>query len=354
LKNLLKFFMLLVCVFVVSNLQLDASANGEQEKDPNEECSICLVSLYYKTNTSGDLVDKDGQVLHVDRFKKLINESDRSKLIRLPNPEIVEISHIVPSGETDHKHYFHTTCFQRWLSSGSITANTCPLCRQQIQTAITLDGTRIYPLEYIIVDERLIRNTWYLKYQIKKTAGFSQLKNHLLSLEPQRISELDLDIDENIHTIPEYFFSGLEALRILKLWLNNNKLTSLPTEIGDLSHLEILNLDNNQLTSLPASIGNLTSLRALNLDDNQLSELPPEIGQLTNLHELYLQENHLVPWPRRIIWLMRTQNRGIIIWGQRSQTPAPQPNKETQPVSLFKKIGRKIKFAFRKIFKRSA
>ena len=47
-------------------------------------------------------------------------------------------------------------------------------------------------------------------------------------------------------------------------------------------------LNNNQLTSLPAEIGQLTSLTELYLSDNQLTSVPAEIGQLTSLKELDL------------------------------------------------------------------
>ena len=67
------------------------------------------------------------------------------------------------------------------------------------------------------------------------------------------------------------------------MYLNDNQLTSLPAEIGQLTSLEELFLQRNQLTSLPAEIGQLTSLTRLNLYDNQLTSVPAEIGQLTSL-----------------------------------------------------------------------
>ena len=47
----------------------------------------------------------------------------------------------------------------------------------------------------------------------------------------------------------------------------------------------MLNFDDNQLTGLPFEIGNLVNLVFLNLDDNQLTELPAEIWNLTNLFD---------------------------------------------------------------------
>ncbi len=51
--------------------------------------------------------------------------------------------------------------------------------------------------------------------------------------------------------------TGLEyAVNLSTLLLQNNRLTNLPLEIGNLSHLNYLYLSNNQLTSIPPEIGN--------------------------------------------------------------------------------------------------
>ena len=62
--------------------------------------------------------------------------------------------------------------------------------------------------------------------------------------------------------------------------LDDNQLTSLPAEIGQLTSLTELYLDGNQLTSVPAEIGQLTSLDELNLSGNQLTSLPAAIREL--------------------------------------------------------------------------
>jgi len=45
---------------------------------------------------------------------------------------------------------------------------------------------------------------------------------------------------------------------------------------------------------LPSELGNLSNLGILNLGSNELSELPPEIGNLRNLYLLALGDNMLV------------------------------------------------------------
>ena len=64
------------------------------------------------------------------------------------------------------------------------------------------------------------------------------------------------------------------------LSVDNNQLTELPPEIGNLNYLGALLLYNNQLTELPPEISNLNNLGLLWLEGNQLTELPPEIEEL--------------------------------------------------------------------------
>ncbi len=85
-----------------------------------------------------------------------------------------------------------------------------------------------------------------------------------------------------------------------ELSLPYNKLTSLPPQIGQLKNLRELSLPYNKLTSLPPQIGQLKNLRVLSLFTNKLTSLPREIGQLKNLNELHLSRNKLTSLPREI------------------------------------------------------
>ena len=57
----------------------------------------------------------------------------------------------------------------------------------------------------------------------------------------------------------------------------------------DIGSLEELDAKNNKLTSLPHQIGQLYSLVVLTLTNNQLEQIPSSIGDLMNLEELSLQ-----------------------------------------------------------------
>ncbi|XP_061446833.1 leucine-rich repeat and calponin homology domain-containing protein 4 isoform X2 [Rhineura floridana] len=61
---------------------------------------------------------------------------------------------------------------------------------------------------------------------------------------------------------------------------SNNKLASLPDDIGSLRSLRQLDVSSNDLQSLPASMGGLESLRDLNIRRNQIAILPEELAEL--------------------------------------------------------------------------
>ncbi|XP_067883135.1 DISP complex protein LRCH3-like isoform X1 [Heterodontus francisci] len=70
------------------------------------------------------------------------------------------------------------------------------------------------------------------------------------------------------------------CLPLKVLITSNNKLTSLPEDIGCLRHLRELDVSCNEIQTLPSQIGNLESLRDLNMRRNQLVTLPEELSEL--------------------------------------------------------------------------
>jgi Leucine-rich repeat (LRR) protein len=85
------------------------------------------------------------------------------------------------------------------------------------------------------------------------------------------------------------------------LYLSNNNLTALPAELGNLTTLRYFQLNNNNLETLPAELVNLNALRYLQLDNNNLETLPEQIGNLTNLVFLYLSNNNLTTLPAELV-----------------------------------------------------
>lgn len=104
-------------------------------------------------------------------------------------------------------------------------------------------------------------------------------------------SLLVINLEENRLTYlpPEIF--DLENLKVLKLY--HNQLQSLSEEISRLQKLEELDVEHNQLTSLPSEICNLLSLKILNLSENRLVSLPEGIRRLQHLQQISMNYNPL-------------------------------------------------------------
>ncbi|XP_070044677.1 receptor-like protein Cf-9 homolog [Nicotiana tomentosiformis] len=92
----------------------------------------------------------------------------------------------------------------------------------------------------------------------------------------------------------------LEVVRILYLYttmdLSNNKFEGhIPTILGDLISLQMLNLSHNGLQGgIPPSLGNISLVETLDLKYNQLSgEIPKQLASFTSLVFLNLSHNHL-------------------------------------------------------------
>ena len=94
----------------------------------------------------------------------------------------------------------------------------------------------------------------------------------------------------------------LEKLDLCDSFLadDKDKLTEIPPEVFELTHLKTLKLSYNRISELPESLGNLTNLVKLDLSENHLSEMPESLGNLTSLTELDLSRNHLSEMPESL------------------------------------------------------
>uniref|UniRef100_A0A2N9GMG1 Protein kinase domain-containing protein n=1 Tax=Fagus sylvatica TaxID=28930 RepID=A0A2N9GMG1_FAGSY len=116
------------------------------------------------------------------------------------------------------------------------------------------------------------------------------------------------------------FLSSLShCLKLEHIVFDNNKLTGhLPSELGQLSRLKLLDVSMNNLTgAIPSTFGNLSTLTILNIARTQMSgEIPNELGRLHNLVVLQLSENEFsgeIPFSifnmSSLEFLSLTQNR---------------------------------------------
>jgi hypothetical protein len=86
---------------------------------------------------------------------------------------------------------------------------------------------------------------------------------------------------------------GSSTSGLKQLWLTNNRLAEVSSELRFIKSLEVLCLSGNRLTRLPAAIGGLKQLRRLFLNHNQLEELPEQLRSLQNLTDLHVDHNQL-------------------------------------------------------------
>ncbi|SEC56912.1 Leucine-rich repeat (LRR) protein [Tenacibaculum sp. MAR_2009_124] len=128
-----------------------------------------------------------------------------------------------------------------------------------------------------------------------KVVELKLTSNNVSGTIPSEIGNLSslsvLDLRSNLISGVSTGIGSLLSLK--KLYLYENQLTVLPESIGNLSSLETFYLNRNQITVLPESIGNLTNLKTLAAHENLLTSLPTSINTLTKLKFLYINKNKL-------------------------------------------------------------
>ncbi|XP_028430174.1 leucine-rich repeat and calponin homology domain-containing protein 3 isoform X2 [Perca flavescens] len=101
----------------------------------------------------------------------------------------------------------------------------------------------------------------------------------------------------------------------------NNKLVSLPEELGQLRHLTELDVSCNEIQTLPSQVGQLEALRDLNIRRNHLVRLPPELADLP-LVRLDFSCNKVTSIP--VCYRQLTQLHTIVLDNNPLQTPPAQ------------------------------
>uniref|UniRef100_A0A672Z7N4 Leucine-rich repeats and calponin homology (CH) domain containing 3 n=1 Tax=Sphaeramia orbicularis TaxID=375764 RepID=A0A672Z7N4_9TELE len=171
-------------------------------------------------------------------------------------------------------------------------------------------------------------------------------------LSRNRLSELPLDVcvfvsleslnlyQNCLRTLPDSLLN-LQALTYLNLSRNqlsvlppvvcslplkvliacNNKLVSLPEELGQLRHLTELDVSCNEIQTLPSQVGQLEALRDLNIRRNHLVRLPPELSELP-LVRLDFSCNKVTSIP--VCYRRLTQLQTIVLDNNPLQTPPAQ------------------------------
>uniref|UniRef100_A0A8C3SZ44 Calponin-homology (CH) domain-containing protein n=1 Tax=Chelydra serpentina TaxID=8475 RepID=A0A8C3SZ44_CHESE len=135
-----------------------------------------------------------------------------------------------------------------------------------------------------------------------------------LSLSARKLKEFPRgapghDLSDTVRSpyIP-FFCSHIISREIYSLLQNcslechRNQLSSLPACLCGLP-LKVLIASNNKLGSLPEEIGQLKQLMELDVSCNEITALPQQIGQLKSLRELNIRRNYLKVLPQELVAL---------------------------------------------------
>ncbi|XP_035986073.1 DISP complex protein LRCH3 isoform X2 [Fundulus heteroclitus] len=125
-------------------------------------------------------------------------------------------------------------------------------------------------------------------------------RNRLSELPPEVclfVSLEYLNLYQNcLRSLPD----GLVNLQALThLNLSRNQLSVLPAVVCSLP-LKVLIASNNKLVSLPEDLGQLRHLTELDVSCNEIRTLPSQMGQLEALRDLNIRRNHLVRLPAEL------------------------------------------------------
>nr|BAD16724.1 CC-NB-LRR protein [Solanum tuberosum] len=167
-----------------------------------------------------------------------------------------------------------------------------------------------------IVKASMKLENWPGEILTNSCGAISLISNHLKKL-PDRVDCPETEIlllqdNKNLRLVPDEFFQGMRALKVLDftgvkfkslpsstrqlsllrlLSLDNCRFLKDVSMIGELNRLEILTLRMSGITSLPESFANLKELRILDITLSlQCENVPPGvISSMDKLEELYMQ-----------------------------------------------------------------
>ena len=122
-------------------------------------------------------------------------------------------------------------------------------------------------------------------------SSFDLSTNNLTSIPQVQIPSLRyfFMVNNSLRMLP----SGLFNLPLVRLAVDGNLLTSLPSDIGNLGRtLNMFTVSQNNMTFLPSSMGQLINLEVLDIRNNSLASLP-SWNELTSLVHLTVAGNPL-------------------------------------------------------------
>ncbi|KAM6096262.1 leucine-rich repeat and calponin homology domain-containing protein 1 isoform 1-T2 [Chlamydotis macqueenii] len=147
------------------------------------------------------------------------------------------------------------------------------------------------------------RNAAALSHDLSDTVRADLSKNRLTEVPTELCHFVSLETLNLYHNCIKIIPDAIVNLQMLTyLNLSRNQLSSLPACLCGLP-LKVLIASNNKLGSLPEEIGQLKQLMELDVSCNEITALPQQIGQLKSLKELNVRRNYLEVLPQELVQL---------------------------------------------------
>ncbi|XP_060247425.1 leucine-rich repeat and calponin homology domain-containing protein 1 isoform X1 [Meriones unguiculatus] len=140
-------------------------------------------------------------------------------------------------------------------------------------------------------------------HDLSDTVQADLSKNRLVEVPMELCHFVSLEILNLYHNCIRVIPEAIVNLQMLThLNLSRNQLSALPACLCGLP-LKVLIASNNKLGSLPEEIGQLKQLMELDVSCNEITALPQQIGQLKSLRELNVRRNYLTVLPPELVEL---------------------------------------------------
>ncbi|NXI46167.1 LRCH1 protein, partial [Galbula dea] len=147
------------------------------------------------------------------------------------------------------------------------------------------------------------RSATALSHDLSDTVRADLSKNRFTELPTELCHFVSLETLNLYHNCIKMIPDAIVNLQMLTyLNLSRNQLSSLPACLCGLP-LKVLIASNNKLGSLPEEIGQLKQLMELDVSCNEITTLPQQIGQLKSLKELNVRRNYLEVLPQELVQL---------------------------------------------------
>uniref|UniRef100_A0A8C3UAW7 Leucine rich repeats and calponin homology domain containing 1 n=1 Tax=Catharus ustulatus TaxID=91951 RepID=A0A8C3UAW7_CATUS len=147
------------------------------------------------------------------------------------------------------------------------------------------------------------RSAAALSHDLSDTVRADLSKNRLTEVPTELCHFVSLETLNLYHNCIKVIPDAIVNLQMLTyLNLSRNQLSSLPACLCGLP-LKVLIASNNKLGSLPEEIGQLKQLMELDVSCNEITALPQQIGQLKSLKELNVRRNYLEVLPQELVQL---------------------------------------------------